>query len=74
MVIERKEYQVYVKEMAPWEPDVADEGSFVEDESGSRGCFECFNGVSLITIHKIMKGIMTISAMRKQKWVMKRIV
>ncbi|CAI9287456.1 unnamed protein product [Lactuca saligna] len=26
--------------MTLWEPDVANEGSFVEDESSSRGCFE----------------------------------
>lgn len=40
VVIEGKEYQVYVKKMIHWEPDVADEGSFMEDDNNSIGLFE----------------------------------
>lgn len=33
VVIEGREYQVHVKEIAPQEPDVADDGSLYEDEN-----------------------------------------
>ncbi|CAH1450014.1 unnamed protein product [Lactuca virosa] len=35
-----KDYQVYVKEVALWEPDVADDGSFVEESNNSIGSFD----------------------------------
>ncbi|CAH1440583.1 unnamed protein product [Lactuca virosa] len=37
--IDGKYYQVYVKEVAQWEPDVAENGSFIEKDNNSIGSF-----------------------------------
>ncbi|CAI9280886.1 unnamed protein product [Lactuca saligna] len=38
--IEGKDYQIYVKEVALWEPDMTDDGSFVEESNNFIGSFD----------------------------------